>query len=83
MTTAGEFIALFGRLRIALKLHHADDGVNLRRRHAMMAGGPRRASRGFFFVWTLLALGGTGAFASQPRLIALKRWRHRCCDKLG
>lgn len=26
-------------------------------------GGPRAASRGFFFVWTLLALGGTGVFS--------------------
>jgi len=26
-------------------------------------GGPRSASRGFFFVWTLLALGATGVFS--------------------
>lgn len=26
-------------------------------------GGPRSASRGFFFVWTLLTLGGSGIFA--------------------
>ncbi len=27
-------------------------------------GGPRSASRGFFFVWTLLALGASGAFSA-------------------
>lgn len=27
-------------------------------------GGPRSAERGFFFVWTLLALGGSGVFAA-------------------
>ena len=26
-------------------------------------GGPRSAARGFFFVWTLLALGATGVFS--------------------
>jgi hypothetical protein len=28
------------------------------------AGGPRSASRGFFFVWTLLALGASGVFSA-------------------
>jgi len=27
-------------------------------------GGPRSAERGFFFVWTLLALGGSGVFSA-------------------
>lgn len=27
-------------------------------------GGPRSAARGFFFVWTLLALGGSGVFSA-------------------
>lgn len=27
-------------------------------------GGPRSAARGFFFVWTLLALGATGVFST-------------------
>ena len=29
-----------------------------------IAGGPRSASRGFFFVWTLLALGASGVFSA-------------------
>ena len=29
-----------------------------------MAGGPRSAGRGFYFVWTLLALGATGVFSA-------------------
>jgi hypothetical protein len=28
------------------------------------AGGPRSAGRGFFFVWTLLALGASGVFSA-------------------
>ena len=36
-------------------------------------GGPRSASRGFFFVWTLLALGGTGVFSAT--LAARELWR--------
>jgi hypothetical protein len=36
-------------------------------------GGPRSASHGFFFVWTLLALGGTGVFSAA--LAARELWR--------
>ena len=36
-------------------------------------GGPRAASRGFFFVWTLLALGASGAFSAT--LAARELWR--------
>ena len=36
-------------------------------------GGPRSAARGFFFVWTLLALGATGAFGAV--LSARGLWR--------
>src|SRR5689334_5573122 len=36
-------------------------------------GGPRAASHGFFFVWTLLALGGSGAFSAT--LAARELWR--------
>jgi hypothetical protein len=36
-------------------------------------GGPRAASRGFFFVWTLLALGGAGVFIAV--LSARELWR--------
>ena len=36
-------------------------------------GGPRSASRGFFFVWTLLALGAAGAFSTV--LAARELWR--------
>jgi hypothetical protein len=36
-------------------------------------GGPRAASRGFFFVWTLLALGACGVFAAV--LSARGLWR--------
>ena len=36
-------------------------------------GGPRSAERGFFFVWTLLAMGGSGVFAAVLSLQAL--WR--------
>lgn len=36
-------------------------------------GGPRSASRGFFFVWTLLALGGAGVFSVTLALREL--WR--------
>jgi hypothetical protein len=36
-------------------------------------GGPRSASRGFFFVWTLLALGGSGVFSAT--LAARELWR--------
>jgi hypothetical protein len=38
-----------------------------------IVGGPRSASRGFFFVWTLLALGGSGVFAAT--LAARELWR--------
>ena len=37
------------------------------------AGGPRSAARGFFFVWTLLALGATGVFSAA--LSARGLWR--------
>jgi hypothetical protein len=37
------------------------------------AGGPRSAARGFFFVWTLLALGASGVFAVA--LSARGLWR--------
>ena len=37
------------------------------------AGGPRSAGRGFFFVWTLLALGATGVFSAA--LSARGLWR--------
>lgn len=43
-------------------------------------GGPRSAARGFFFVWTLLALGACGAFAavlSARGLWTLTRGRSR------
>ena len=36
-------------------------------------GGPRSAARGFFFVWTLLALGATGVFGVALSLRGL--WR--------
>jgi hypothetical protein len=36
-------------------------------------GGPRSAGRGFFFVWTLLALGATGVFSAV--LSARGLWR--------
>jgi hypothetical protein len=36
-------------------------------------GGPRSASRGFFFVWTLLALGAAGMFSAT--LAARELWR--------
>jgi hypothetical protein len=36
-------------------------------------GGPRSAGRGFFFVWTLLALGATGVFGAA--LSARGLWR--------
>ena len=36
-------------------------------------GGPRSASRGFFFVWTLLALGAAGVFSTV--VAALELWR--------
>jgi hypothetical protein len=36
-------------------------------------GGPRAASRGFFFVWTLLALGASGVFSAT--LAARELWR--------
>ena len=36
-------------------------------------GGPRSASRGFFFVWTLLALGASGVFSIV--LAAKAFWR--------
>jgi len=36
-------------------------------------GGPRAASHGFFFVWTLLALGGSGVFSAV--LAARELWR--------
>jgi hypothetical protein len=36
-------------------------------------GGPRSAGRGFFFVWTLLALGGSGVFSAV--LSARELWR--------
>lgn len=36
-------------------------------------GGPRSASRGFFFVWTLLALGGSGVYSVV--LSARELWR--------
>lgn len=36
-------------------------------------GGPRAASRGFFFVWTLLALGASGAFSAT--LAVRELWR--------
>ena len=36
-------------------------------------GGPRSASRGFFFVWTLLALGACGVFSAT--LAARELWR--------
>ena len=42
---------LFGILAAAMPVLHT-------------AGGPRSASRGFFFVWTLLALGATGIFSA-------------------
>lgn len=35
-------------------------------------GGPRSASHGFFFVWTLLALGGAGVFSAT--LAARELW---------
>ena len=38
-------------------------------------GGPRSAARGFFFVWTLLALGACGAFSAV--LSARELWRSR------
>ena len=40
-------------------------------------GGPRSASRGFFFVWTLLALGASGIFSAAVAVRALWRmpWR--------
>ena len=41
---------LFGILAAAMPVLHT-------------AGGPRSAGRGFFFVWTLLALGATGVFS--------------------
>ena len=41
------------------------------------AGGPRSAERGFFFVWTLLALGTTGVFAVALSLRGLWRARRR------
>ena len=37
------------------------------------AGGPRSAGRGFFFVWTLLALGASGVFSAA--LSARGLWR--------
>jgi hypothetical protein len=37
------------------------------------AGGPRSAGRGFFFVWTLLALGASGVFSAV--LAARGLWR--------
>jgi hypothetical protein len=37
------------------------------------AGGPRSAGRGFFFVWTLLALGASGVFSAV--LSARGLWR--------
>jgi hypothetical protein len=36
-------------------------------------GGPRSAGRGFFFVWTLLALGASGVFSAV--LSARELWR--------
>ena len=36
-------------------------------------GGPRAAARGFFFVWTLLALGASGVFSAT--LAARELWR--------
>lgn len=36
-------------------------------------GGPRSAARGFFFVWTLLALGASGMFSAT--LSARELWR--------
>ena len=36
-------------------------------------GGPRSAARGFFFVWTLLALGASGVFSAV--LAARGLWR--------
>ena len=36
-------------------------------------GGPRAAGRGFFFVWTLLAMGACGVFAAV--LSARELWR--------
>jgi hypothetical protein len=42
---------LFGLLAAALPVLH-------------VAGGPRSAGRGFFFVWTLLALGATGVLSA-------------------
>jgi hypothetical protein len=38
-----------------------------------IVGGPRSAARGFFFVWTLLALGGSGVFSAT--LAARELWR--------
>jgi hypothetical protein len=43
-------------------------------------GGPRSASRGFFFVWTLLALGASGVFSavlSARGLWSMTRGRSR------
>jgi hypothetical protein len=37
------------------------------------AGGPRSAARGFFFVWTLLAMGASGVFSTA--LSARGLWR--------
>jgi hypothetical protein len=36
-------------------------------------GGPRSAARGFFFVWTLLAMGASGVFSAV--LSARELWR--------
>ena len=46
------------------------------------AGGPRSVGRGFFFVWTLLALGATGVFSAV--LSARGLWRSvRGRDEIG
>ena|SRR5689334_5877467 len=38
-----------------------------------MVGGPRSASHGLFFVWTLLTIGGSGVFSAT--LAARELWR--------
>ena len=76
MTQAGTFtfllimiVSLYGTLELAgrrsgyaIMLLLGILGMGLPVLH--IVGGPRSAARGFFFVWTLLALGAAGVFSA-------------------
>ena len=85
MTRAGTFtyllimlVSLYGTVELAgrrsgyvIMLLLGIVGVGIPVLHTV--GGPRAASRGFFFVWTLLAMGAGGVFSAT--LAARELWR--------